>query len=154
MRHMATISLVLGIACGGGHPAELRTQEYPIGSRWNARLASPAGMVGVLQVTGTAWMAEGKNPDETRAVIAIQNAVPGSRYPWHIHQGRCGSAGGVLGPADQYGVLEVEDDGKASRSVTLPGAPPANGNYLVDVHAALQNPATIVSCGNLAPPVR
>jgi hypothetical protein len=154
---LAAGSVALGIgllSCGGGHPTQIRTTEYPVGSRWNARLASPAAMVGVVQVTGAAWMAPGGSADETRVEISIQNAVPGGRHPWHVHQGRCGSAGAILGSADQYGILEIDDKGKASRSATLEVSFPRSGEYLVDVHASPSNLGTIISCGNLAPPVR
>jgi hypothetical protein len=149
-----SVALAMAAACGGGRATELRTTDYPIGTRWNARLASPAGMIGVVQVIGTAWMAQGNSPDETRVHIAIQNAIPGGQHPWHIHRGRCGSSDEILGPSDRYGVLDVGDDGKASRSVTLPERLPRSGNYIVDVHASPENIGTIISCGNLAPPVR
>ncbi len=149
------VAITIATGCSGGRATELRTADYPVGSRWNATLASPAQMVGVVQVRGNAWMAPGNDPEETRVDIAIQNAIPGGRYPWHVHQGHCGSGpGAILGPTDRYGVLEVGGDGKASRSVTLPTRLPQHGDYMVDVHASSRNLGTIISCGNLAPPVR
>jgi hypothetical protein len=151
---LVTVILLAGVACGGRRATELRTSEYPVGTRWNASLAAPAAMVGVVQVGGRAWMAPGADSGETRVSIAIRNAIPGARYPWHVHRGQCGSPGNVLGPADAYGILQVGKNGQASRSVTLPLPVPKDGPHMVDVHASASNPGTIVSCGNLAPPVR
>jgi hypothetical protein len=151
---LITVVAITAVGCGGRRATELRTSEYPIGARWNGTLGSPAAMVGVVQVGGSAWMAPGTDSEETRAEIAIRNAIPGGRYPWHVHQGQCGGNGAILGPADTYGVLEVGKDGQASRSVTVPLPMPRSGAYMVDVHAAANNLRTIISCGNLAPPVR
>ena len=151
---LITAMALTAVACGGRRATELRTSEYPVGTRWNASLASPAAMLGVVQVGGSAWMAPGADSGETRTHIAIRNAIPGGRYPWHIHRGRCDSSGDILGPADSYGILEVGKDGQASRSVTLPLPMPRSGAYMVDIHAAANNLGTIISCGNLAPPVR
>lgn len=146
---------VLGAsACGGGRAAEIRTSEYPAGERWTASLATPAAMVGATQMSGTAWMAQGNDPAQTHVEISIENAVPGGRHPWHVHRGTCGNDQGILGPPERYGVLEVGGDGTASRAVTLPVALPSTGSYMVNVHASEANLRTIVSCGNLAPPVR
>lgn len=93
---LITVLALTAVACGGRRATELRTSEYPIGTRWNATLASPA-------------------------------AIPGGRYPWHVHRGQCGSSGDILGPADSYGILQVGKDGQASRWVTLPLPGPEPG---------------------------
>lgn len=156
MTHLSfiTVIAITAVACGGRRATELRTSEYPVGTRWNASLASPAAMVGVVQVGGRAWMAPGADSGETRLDIAIRNAIPGGRHPWHVHRGQCGSGGDILGPADSYGILQVGKDGQASRSVTVPLPMPRSGAYMVDIHASANNLNTIISCGNLAPPVR
>jgi hypothetical protein len=151
-----SLALAAGLvgACGGQRATELRTTEYPMGTRWNTTLATPAAMVGAAQVNGSAWMAQGGNEEQTRAEIAIENAIPGGRHPWHVHQGQCGDDRGILGPADRYGLLEVGGNGKATQSATLPVPVPRAGQYMVNVHASPENLGTIVACGNLSPPVR
>jgi hypothetical protein len=145
---------ILGGACGGGRATELRTSEYPAGTRWSATLATPANMVGAGQIGGTAWMASAGSPEETRVEISLLNAIPGGRHPWHVHRGQCGNDRGILGPAEDYGLLEIGGNGKATKAVTLPVATPTAGQYMVNVHAAPENLGTIVACGNLSPPVR
>jgi len=121
-------------------------------SRWNATLATPAELSGVVQVTGTGWMA----PDSGRTVasVAISNAPPGGVHPWHVHQGRCGSKGPIYGPTDAYAPLVVEGNGTGRAQASLGIPLPSSGSYYVDVHASSNNVATIIACGNLAPPSR
>lgn len=158
MREWSVFSLgvvaLLATACGGRRATEIRTTEYPVGSRWNATLATPAGLAGAAQIRGNAWMAEGHDSAETRVHVEVENATPGGQHPWHVHRGHCGTDQGILGPAERYGILEVGGDGKASREVTLPVALPRSGSYMVNVHASPQNLGTIVACGNLSPPTR
>jgi hypothetical protein len=148
--------LAAASACGGGRkPVEIDPQAAPVANRWNGTLGTPADMAGAIQIRGQAWMgpAEG-NPDRTQAYAAISNAAPGGEHPWHVHRGRCGSDQGILGPADSYGLLKVNDDGNASSSAELAMPVPKTGSYFVNVHASRQNMRTIVACGNLAPPAR
>ena len=39
---------------------------------------------------------------KTRAVVSIQNAVPGGEHLWHVHLGQCGDDRGIFGPADAW----------------------------------------------------
>lgn len=151
-RHSWTV-IALGLAaaaCAKQPTTELSTQAYPVGERWNATMGTPAELAGVAQVRGNAWMA--RNGNETRIQVNIQNATPGGRHPWHVHLGECGNDRGIFGPADRYGIMQVNSEGRASHTITLPVALPASGMYMVNVHASAENPATIVACGNLAAP--
>jgi hypothetical protein len=123
-------------------------------SRWNAVLATPAGLAGVVQMRGTAWIAPGSKSDETVAQVSVENAAPGGKHPWHVHRGQCGNDQGVLGPADAYEPLEIGGDGRATRTARLPIPLPTDGEYMVNVHASTDNMGTIIACGNLAPPIR
>ena len=49
-------------------------------------------------------------------------------------------------------MLKVGGDGKAHAEADLPIPMPPAGQYFVNVHASAKNMATIVACGNLAPP--
>jgi hypothetical protein len=138
----------------GGRAVEINQDEKPVMGRWNATLATPAGLSGALQVQGSGWMGQsGKDTMETLAHVEISNAPPGGRHPWHVHKGQCGSDQGILGPADAYPLLEVGGDGKAEKDAKLPIPAPMQGQYFINVHAAPNNMGTIVACGNLAPPI-
>ena len=143
------------VACGGNKAVEINPAAKPVGSRWNAVLATPAAMAGAVQIQGTAWMgSEVGNAQETLAHVSISNAAPGGEHPWHVHIGRCGTDQGIFGPPEAYGILRVGEKGLAEGDATIPLALPRSGEYFVNVHASKENMGTIVACGNLAAPAR
>jgi len=85
--------------------------------------------------------------------VTISNATPGGIHPWHVHRGRCGDNGPIVGDAAAYKALAVDGNGNASSTARLNVTLPDSGNYYVNVHALATNMGTIISCGNLAPPV-
>ena len=123
-------------------------------ARWSGTLASPASLVGAVQMKGTATMTPGSNGQNTSVNVNLSNASPGGIHPWQLRHGRCGADDGVLGRAEEYKALKVDDAGRAEGSITLPFAMPTAGAYYVSVAASSANPETIVACGNLAPPSR
>ena len=146
------VSAVTLAGCGGGGP-HINPDAKPIAGRWNATIATPAGLAGALQVSGRGWMgANPKEATETDAYVSIENASPGGQHPWHVHRGQCGSDQGIFGAADAYPILKVGGDGKAHAEAKLEIPAPVQGQYFINVHASKTNMATIVACGNLAPP--
>ena len=142
-------------ACGGGRAVEIDPEQQAIGTRWNATLATPAELVGATQVGGTGWMgSDGRESGRTEAAVAITNAAPGGRHPWHVHVGQCGNDQGIYGEAGEYPVLQVKGDGRASATARLDVPLPTSGQYFINVHASEANLGTIIACGNLAPPIR
>lgn len=157
MKLLGTVGLVLcGVTLAGCHShkaVEISPAAMPAPERWNATLATPAGLAGAVQVKGTAWMEpDPKDTNQTIVHVAIQNAAPGGAHPWHVHRGQCGEDGGVFGPPDAYGILKVGGKGEAESEATLPLPEPKEGQYFVAVHASTSNMGTVVACGNLAPP--
>jgi hypothetical protein len=153
---LITIAAVVSvIGCGGNKAVEINPAAKPVGTRWNAVLATPASMAGAVQIQGTAWMeTDGANVQATRAHVSISNAAPGGEHPWHVHIGRCGADQGIFGPPEAYGILRVGDKGLAEGDATIPLPLPKSGEYFVNVHASKDNMGTIVACGNLAAPAR
>ena len=123
-------------------------------SRWNGTLASPASLVGAVQMTGAAAMTPGSNSNSTNVTIQLSNATPGGMHPWQLRSGQCGSDYGVFGSAESYRSLKVDDDGRASGTATVALTMPEAGQYYVSVGASTSNPGMIVACGNLAAPAR
>ena len=112
---------------------------------WKAVLAPVSGS----NITGDAEV-EGKDKDKkTEAEVSIKGATAGAEHPWHVHQGKCGSNGGIVGPATAYPVLKVKEDGSAKAEAHLDIAAPTSGEYFVNVHKSASDLKTIVSCGNL-----
>jgi hypothetical protein len=114
--------------------------------QWTATLASLSGST----VTGTATTAPSDNAEQTRASVTISGAEPGAVHPWHIHSGRCGDNGPIVGPASAYPPLTASAEGAASVTANLPYATPMSGSYYVNVHRSPTEMGTIVACGNLA----
>lgn len=121
-------------------------------ARWNGTVTAPADMAGVVQIKGSTWMAADGN--KTHARIDISNASPGGQHPWHVHRGRCGSNGSIVGDASDYPLLKVDGDGKAGAEAHLDLPLPTYGDYFVNVHASQNNLQTVIACANLAAPTR
>jgi hypothetical protein len=121
-------------------------------ARWNGRLGTPAEMAGAVQVQGSASLTQGNSSSETVVAVNLSNAAPGGRHPWTLSEGQCGAVGSeVLRVTDGH-ILTVGKEGTASASATTSMPFPTSGNYAVQVLASVDNPATVIACGNLAPP--
>ena len=148
-------SVLAAASCGGRQAVEIDPSAQPIQNRWNGTVASPPELAGVSAIRGSGWMGpDEKNAERTRAEISVSNAVPGGKHPWHVHRGRCGADQGIFGPADAYKPMEVDNNGRSSSAAELPLPTPRTGEFFINVHASASNMATIVACGNLAPPAR
>ena len=133
---------------------EVSTDDANANSRWNGTLASPANLAGAVQMAGSATMTPGKTSNETVVTVRLANASPGGEHPWQLRQGQCGADYGVVGSAEAYRTLKVDDNGRAASTATLALAMPQYGQYYVSVGASAANAGTIVACGNLAAPAR
>ena len=130
------------------------TRDANANARWSGTLASPASLVGAVQMHGSAAMTPGSSAGNTNVSIDLSNASPGGVHPWQLRRGQCGMDDGVFGLPDAYKSLTVDAQGRASSSVTVPLVMPTEGRYYVSVAASAANPETIVACGNLAAPSR
>src|SRR5262245_41498967 len=72
---------------------------------FSATLAPTVG----YQVRGTANAVASLG--RTGVTVEIDGATPGAHHPWHVHQGKCGSNGPVVGKAADYPVIDVDADG-------------------------------------------
>ncbi len=115
------------------------------GMKWTATL-TPTGAV---KIAGVATVAPGTAAGTTVATISITGGTPGAVYPWHVHTGKCGPGGAVVGAGSAYKPLTAGPDGTAKGMATISVATPSSGDYHVNVHASPSDMGTIVSCGNL-----
>jgi len=130
---------------------ELKPSNADSRNTWNAALVTPSELAGAMQVRGVANWA--RNDNGSRISVEISNATSGGVHPWHLHAGRCGDNGPIVGDAGAYKALTVNSEGQAKENASLPTELPMSGNYYVNVHAQSSNMGTIIACGNLAPPV-
>jgi superoxide dismutase, Cu-Zn family len=85
----------------------------------------------------------------TAVTVEIENATPGATYPWHVHQGKCGSNGPVVGSGSDYPQIKVDGDGRERAVATLSVQLSDDADYFVNVHLSPQQMGTIVACGAL-----
>lgn len=151
-----SLALIVVSACSAFNhqsaPVAITNAGAIYNARWNATLATPATLRGAVEIRGSAWMAT--DSGHTLVSVSIANAAPGGVHPWEVHEGRCGNDGQILGTAAAYTPLKVGSDGTASIQANVDRALPASGDYSVAVHAAPDNMATVIACGNFAPPIQ
>ena len=152
-RLLSASAVLLLLGCSG-RAASINTDALGVGDRWNATLTTPSGLLGAIQVSGSAWMAADDDQSRTRASATVANATPGGEHPWHVHVGRCGSNGAIVGETSSYRPLKVGGNGRAEATAELDMPLPRSGEFHVNVHASATNLGTIIACGNLAPPTR
>jgi hypothetical protein len=148
------ISTVAVVACNPFHrdPVTVVHQDVNMNTRWTGTLATPAALVGAVQMNGTAIMQPNRNGANTDFDINIANATPGGLHPWQAYSGACGSSSWSAGPATASGSIKVGDDGRGNGKATVSMVTPTTGNYFVVVKASQANSDVVVACGNLAAP--
>lgn len=146
-----TVAAAIGIAACAQRAMEVDTGDIEVSS-WRASLErssaadsldAPRAFVGSLVVRPAV------NPGMTTATLMVSNGAPNATYPWHIHEGGCGTGGGIIGPPDAYTPLAIGADGRGETTVTLPFSTPATGTFSVNVHKSSSELGTIIACGPL-----
>lgn len=110
---------------------------------FDAQLTPTAG----YQVRGTANAVS--TLGRTAVTVDIENGTPGAAYPWHVHEGRCGTNGPIVGKASDYSPIEVDEDGKERANAVLSLVLDDDTPYFVNLHLSAQQMNVIVSCGAL-----
>ena len=147
------ILLVLGATVGC-----VRTSRNPATGRVDVDVESPTktgedwrgevkGIGAMMQLSGTA-KAEVSN-GVTAASMSLTGARAGGSHPWHIHLGRCGSGGPIVGDPNLYPPLVIGDNGSGAASARLQLQLDEAKEYYVNVHASMSEMENIVACGQI-----
>ena len=115
----------------------------PEPATWSATLSGSVGSALRGQATAE------PTASGTRVRITLGDLAPGARLPWHVHQGRCGSQGEIVGTPAAYPVLESPSGGEASATAELGLRLDPALSYHVNVHASPDDLGEIVACGRL-----
>jgi hypothetical protein len=160
MRHarMILTAAVVAVAACAQRQVEVRTGDVVLDSRWTATLApvtttrDSAAITGATTVTlgGRASMMPGSTSAETRAMLSIFGATPGSTHAWHVHLGSCGNDRGIIGSPELYPPVVASNDGRGDVTLTLPFTTPNAGEFYVDVHDSQSSASRVVACAPLA----
>lgn len=133
---------------------QMHADGATMASQWNGALAPPEGQGGATPITGAVAATPGLDGTSTYVHVSLASAAPGGVHPWQLREGPCGGSGGMVGTASAYGVLTVNDEGRAAASATVPRRFSPGGRFHVRVGASVASPETTVACGDLTPPTR
>ena len=155
-RHFALAALALGASLTATACASRQVEVVNTDSAAASAVSSMSSMtmtatltpMGGATVAGTATASHG-DAAEFRSTVSITGATASATHPWHVHSGRCGDNGPIVGPASAYPPLQVDANGAATANATVPVAMPSGPLY-VNVHLSPTELGTIVACGNLA----
>lgn len=114
------------------------------GEDWKATVTG-VGEYTAVNGTATAMVAEGM----TDVSIRVAGHDPSGPHPWHVHDGKCGSGGKIVGNMSAYTPLTFGNDRMAQGSAKLDVRLDESKDYHVNVHRSSSDMATIVACGNL-----
>ena len=145
MRTALLAGLILVGACASGGSKKDDNGD-PLGNiigDWDANLSA----VGSSNVTGSA-SAQSVGVG-TGVRISSRGAQSGAHHPWHVHRGKCGDNGPIVGDPGAYPALHVGTDGNASAAATIDAALVEETAYSVNVHRSTADMGTVISCGAL-----
>src|SRR5688572_24790950 len=130
-------------------PVNISAERQKAAYNWTARLATPPGMQGALQVEGVATIAPGDNNNESLVEVHLSNVAPGGVHPWKVQTGQCGTEGSDLVKVTDDGrMLKVSSNGRADASAKVSGVPmPTAGDYAIVVMASPENQEMVIACG-------
>jgi hypothetical protein len=135
---VAVVAAALSAACaGGGGGGGEGIVDF------SAQLQSTAGQ----QVRGLASAVASLG--RTAVTIEVEGGTAGATYPWHVHAGRCGSNGPIVGSASDYPALMIDADGSERAVATIGLQLNDDTEYFVNVHQSPQQLDVIVACGAL-----
>jgi hypothetical protein len=86
-----------------------------------------------------------------RVTLNLSNAPQNTSLAWHIHQGKCGSNGAVVGPDTMYQPLQTDAQGTATATASITASIREKGDYYADVHSSSDTGSSVSACGNLEP---
>jgi hypothetical protein len=159
MHYTRMLIAAAGVALGAcaQRQVEVAGGDVVLDSRWIATLApvtpvrDSAAITGATSVSlgGRGSMMRGSSSIETRAMLSLFGAAPGSTHAWHIHLGSCGNDRGILGSPELYRPVVAGNDGRGDINVTLPFTTPNSGEFYIDVHDTQSSASRIVACAPL-----
>lgn len=134
---LAPIVVLLATACASGGGETEGIVDF------DARLEPSAGRT--EHGTARAVAAIGS----TAITVQLEGGTPGAVHPWHVHRGGCGSGGGIVGDADDYTALALDDDGEDREVATIDVQLVDDDPYHVNVHLSPDALGTVIACGEL-----
>jgi hypothetical protein len=117
------------------------------GAQWNAVLDPGVGN----SLRGSITFVRLDPPGQTRAIISLAGGAPGAILPWHVHYGRCGDDGVIVGSPGSYPPLVLGTTGSLDAVAQLPIELADRTPYFLHVHASPSDMKTVAGCAALVP---
>jgi hypothetical protein len=152
MRTMALMLAALTLtAC-------VRTRTDPATGNIDVDVESPAqrgqewegtirGMNAYAAMTGTARARVVEGVADIS--VTLSGGMAGRTHPWHLHEGKCGSGGAIVGDPYAYSPITIGSDGKATGTARIQKTLNEASDYHVNFHASSSEMSTIVACGEI-----
>lgn len=113
---------------------------------WTATLQGTEGWDHLSGAAEVVWV-EGQTEFEASASIAGDES--GAVRPWHVHYNTCAEGGAIVGADGDYPRLNVDEDGTADVSTTVPEPMDTTASFHVNIHLSESEMGTIIACGDL-----
>ena len=81
--------------------------------------------------------------------VNLRTGTPGQTHPWHLHEGKCGSGGAIVGDPSAYPPITIGVDGNATATARIQKSLNEALDYHVNFHASSSEMATIIACGEI-----
>lgn len=147
---MRNIRLMVGIVATAtaciARPGNLDRTLEP-GAQWSAVIA-PATTEGVR---GSFTFIRLDPPGQTRAIISLAGGAPGAIIPWHVHYGRCGDDGSIVGKPGSYPPLALGSTGRLEATAQIPVTLESGTRYFLHLHVSPAEMKTVAACAALVP---
>lgn len=111
--------------------------------------ADIVGGAGFEQLSGESTVTWIEGRSGFTADIQVTGDDPGEVRPWHVHFGTCETGGAIVGPAEDYTPLEIDDTGTGSAVDVIPAPLTTGESYHVNVHLSEMELGSIIACGDL-----
>jgi Cu-Zn family superoxide dismutase len=152
MRRFAILGVLLAVGCSDedlplpDDDDDRDPQPDPDALVWTANVVGEPGYESLI---GEATVTQGQNTDLFSVELVVRGDEPGAERPWHVHFGTCATSGVIVGSAEEYRPLAIDEGGFALgvARVTEPLDP--RNDYHVNIHLSPASLSTIIACGRL-----
>lgn len=129
--------------------------------RWTATLAATDGssISGTATVDATmpetfpkdtmAPMPKSPKVEAFNASVSVTGAKANAMLAWHVHEGKCGAGGGIVGTDAAYPDIKVDGQGAGQATARVTRDMTEGKEYSVSVHKGATDEDPAIACGDL-----
>lgn len=114
------------------------------GEQWEGSIRG-MNMYSAMSGTARARVVQGV----ATVTVNLTGGTPGQTHPWHVHEGKCGTGGPIVGDPSAYPPITIGADGNATATASVQKTLNEALDYHVNFHASAAEMATIIACGEI-----